>query len=293
MLYINPLHVHNGGHSETSLSLSLSLLFLWALWSQLLMSLKTGPMWNTFWSSWGTPSMPLSNITTFIPIQPKTSLQHGFFANNEVQETRPHHITSYGQNFRILLQINHRIHLYATDWLFFQTKKHEKKRWHLSLDHCDICLFFKGFSCAAKTPISKPVKRCKPTRAANVPGERKVLLNCCRCSVRYLDSFGSIPVTAWRLIPRFFFDEKHNDCLFFSWQWCVFFQVWNILSTQKVIIILCYVWYQVWSREISKVSTFTNSKTRLFGVWLVIFGGTFVFLFFRGKIHHWHSLKLT
>ena len=62
---------------------------------------------------------------------------------------------------------------------------------------------------------------------------------------------------------------------------------------KKVIIILCYVWYQVWSREISKVSTYTNSKTRLFGVWLVIFGGTFVFLFFRGKIHHWHSLKLT
>ena len=82
-----------------------------------------GPMWNTFWSSWGTPSMPLSNITTFILIQPNTSLQHGFFANNEVQETRPHHITSYDQNSRILLQINHRIHLYTTNWHFFSNEK--------------------------------------------------------------------------------------------------------------------------------------------------------------------------
>ena len=74
--------------------------------------------------------------------------------------------------------------LYYKADIFFQTKRpdiHPICPWLW-----DIRLFFKRW-CATKIPISKPVKRCKPTRAANVPGERKVLLSCWRCRVRYLE----------------------------------------------------------------------------------------------------------
>ena len=43
-----------------------------------------------------------------------------------------------------------------------------------------------GHSLNSEAPMRMPVNRCSPTLAAKVPGDRRVLRNCCRCRVQYL-----------------------------------------------------------------------------------------------------------
>ena len=168
--------------------------------------------------------MPLSNITTFILIQPNTSLQHGFFANNEVQETRPHHITSYDQNSRILLQINHRIHLYTTNWHFFQTKK---KTWHppnFPLTTATSVSFSRGFLVPPRHPSASRSRGVNPHELPMSP-----------VNVRCFSTVAVVASDTWILLdpfqsrlegwpPLFCLWQKHSNCLFFSWKWYAFFQ---------------------------------------------------------------------